>query len=370
MRQACLALDRHYLESQGQRSCPTCGRLMVGDAAPLLTSAIRDYLLHSEDKAGFKSTQGRLAHVVEYVAETNPQITVPQADLQFINRFRNWLAERPVLSSGGKMLRPRSLGHIEGCVRQLAAAINATPGQAAQFKAEQPKNVSRSPTFRADVSTLAKMFQFCIDPPPPDGRQWSAKERAMVVASRLELLRYLRMAVATWARPDAIFDFRPSQWYPAARVLDLNPAGRRQTKKHRPKIPVACQFEPCLDEMIAKPGNEGRSRYLMKSTVRHGWDRMRRHLGLPSGGEAGEKLIRRSMATIARRRVGEANWVQGKAMLGHVRFEISDIYAIPDPANLGLALSATENIIDEIETLCPGAFALKCDAGVANNEIP
>lgn len=54
-------------------------------------------------------------------------------------------------------------------------------------------------------------------------------------------------------------------------------------------------------------------------------------------------------------------------MLGHVKASISDIYAIPDPANLGLALSATEAVIDEIERLCPGAFgkaaAVKLVAG-------
>jgi len=43
-------------------------------------------------------------------------------------------------------------------------------------------------------------------------------------------------------------------------------------------------------------------------------------------------------------------------MLGHVKHDISDIYALPDPANLGLALTVTEQIIDEIEALCPGAY--------------
>lgn len=83
---------------------------------------------------------------------------------------------------------------------------------------------------------------------------------------------------------------------------------------------------------------------------------MRQQLGLPTGGEAGPKLIRRSMATIVRKRIGEGSWPQGKMMLGHVKFDVSDIYAIPDPANLGLALEATETIIEEIEKLCPGAF--------------
>jgi hypothetical protein len=55
-------------------------------------------------------------------------------------------------------------------------------------------------------------------------------------------------------------------------------------------------------------------------------------------------------------------------MLGHRKSTISDLYAIPDAANLGLALAATESIIDEIEALTPGAFgsaqhALRLAAG-------
>lgn len=84
---------------------------------------------------------------------------------------------------------------------------------------------------------------------------------------------------------------------------------------------------------------------------------MRNAIGLPrERGQAGSKLIRRSMATLVRKRIGEANWRQGEMMLGHVKASISDIYAIPDPANLGLALAATTAIIGEIETLAPGAY--------------
>lgn len=84
---------------------------------------------------------------------------------------------------------------------------------------------------------------------------------------------------------------------------------------------------------------------------------MRNHLMLPTGRESGEKLIRRSVSTIPRRIIGEANWAQGEMMLGHRMASICDIYAIPDPANLSLALAATESIIDQIEALCPGAFS-------------
>lgn len=44
--------------------------------------------------------------------------------------------------------------------------------------------------------------------------------------------------------------------------------------------------------------------------------------------------------------IGEYQWQQGKMMLGHVRADISNIYAIRNAANLGLALAATESIIE------------------------
>ena len=319
-----------------------------------MTSAIRDYLLLHEEQRGYKTTRSRLGHVVQYIAETNPELTVPQADERFANKFRTWLSDQPVVK--GKSTAARSLGHVEGCVRQLAAVINATAGQAAQFKAEQPKNVSKSPVYRADIKTIAEMFRFCVDPPPPANRQWSDKEKLMVASSRSELHRYLRAAVATWARPDAIFDIRREHWYPDARVLDLSPVRRRQTDKYRPMIPIARQFAASLNEMLPGPDGPGRLSYLTNNTVRHGWDSMRKALGLPGDREAGEKLVRRSMATLARKRMSAGDWPQGKMMLGHEKYHTSDIYAVPSDELMGRVLETTEAIIDEIEALCPGAF--------------
>lgn len=340
------ALDRRYLEAQGNHRCPTCGREMEGEAAPLLSTAIMDYLTLAEGKAGEKAAKTRLSHVIGYVASTNPATTVPMVSADWVEKFRKWMA--------GKDYAP---GHIEGCVLQLAAAINRLPGHNTQFKAQSVKDAARSPVYRANVETIAAMFRFCIDPPAPKGREWSDKERAMVIATRENLLRYLRAAVATWARPDAIFDLHAKgQWHSAAGVLDLNRSGRRQTKKFRPIIPVARQFRPWLDEALE------RDAYIPVSTVRHGWASMRNHLGLPGRRESGEKLIRRSMATICRKLIGEANWQQGEMMLGHRKASISDIYAIPDAANLGLALEATESVIDQIERLTPGAYCRKFTA--------
>lgn len=86
-------------------------------------------------------------------------------------------------------------------------------------------------------------------------------------------------------------------------------------------------------------------------------------------GEAGEKLIRRSMASLVRKRIGEERWRQGERMLGHIKASVNDIYAVPDPANLDLALAATKAIIDEIEALRPGAYRTFAALKVVNGGL-
>lgn len=346
-----LALDRHYRKTLGEQFCPHCGQATNGDEVPLLLRVITDYLLDREHKDGYANAiKPRLARVIEYIAATDPSVTVLAITEKWVEGFRNWLLAQPYTAMGGKV-RNRSLGGVEGCVLQLAAAINSAGGQKAQFKTRSLKDLAKSPVYRADVDTLAAMFRFCLHPERMRNQPWSAEVAAKTAEKRIQLLRYLRAAVATWARPDAIFELRAQgQWHKAAGVLMLNRPGRLQTRKHRPTIPVARQFAPWLDEAM------DRENYLPVSSINHSWRNMRKHLGLPGDAEAGVKLIRRSVSTICRRYIGEANWQQGMMMLGHHKVSISDIYAVPDPANLGLALAATEKLIDAIEERVPGAF--------------
>jgi hypothetical protein len=328
--EAMKALDRRYLETQGIRHCRTCGQPLEGDHAPILADVIADYLIGLEGRPGYKSAKGRLGHVLDYLAK-RPDTTVPMVNDAWVEGFRAWLLKQPVRSTGGKVLRMRSIGAVEGCVMQLAAAINATKTHKALFAVSSLKDVAESPRYRADLATIAAMFRYAGEKP-----------------ERHTLRAYLRAAVATWARPDALLELTDKQWIPDAGVLDLNPKGRRQTKKRRPVVPVPRQFRPYLDALDGQ--------LLPVSALRHAWEPMRDALGLPKDREAGPKLIRRSVATIARKRLGEERWVQGEMMLGHRKASTSDIYALPDPANLGAALAVTEAIIEDIEALVPEAF--------------
>ena len=335
--QGALEVDRLYLESQGHRICPHCRRPWDEASDQLALTAIADYLLSAEDQIGFvRSARNRLSHITNFIAATDVEVRCHQIDEDWIGRFRKWRGKQ---SWRGKAI---SLSHIEGSVMQFAAAINkmAPP---AKFKPQKMADLARTPTYRVDIPTIAAMFRY-----------------AMANPRRENLLRFLRASVATWARPDAIYDIAPAQWEKSARVLRLNPTGRRQTKKHRPTVPVAHQFAAHLDAMTGQ--------YVPISSIQAAWETMRNpktqgYVPLPvRTADGGPYLIRRSISTIARSRLGEADWIQGRMMLGHVKSSTSDFYAIPNPAHLGKALAVTEQIIDEIEALAPGAFYRKLTA--------
>lgn len=362
------ALDRLYLERErGLTVCPTCGRAVETAGGHLVTLAISDYLLTCEDKPSIGSIRPRLAHWLDFQERTGRNALIcDQVDQTLIDEFRRWSAKVPVVEGTlHPKARARAPGTTEATVRSLAAAINYahrrkdTPFPAS-FTAYAPVEVSRTPTYRSSPAELAAMFRYCIDPQPGKGERWTLKKREAVKLQRRNLLRFLQVSVATWARPDAAHDLSTDpardQWISAAHVVQLNPRGRRQTKKYRPAVPVPERFAKLLD------GVHGF--YVTVSSCRKAFEAMLDDLGLPRDRETGLKLIRRSVAQIIRKRIGEERWTQGEMMLGHRKASISDLYALFDPANLGVALAATSALIDEIEALAPGAFSA-LNTGVA-----
>jgi len=341
---------------RGQHICPSCGQIRPAAPFPLV-DAMSNYLVKTRKAPSHSTIKARLAHVSNYLIETDRLgATCEEVNEEWIEEFRDWAFEVPVISTAGKVLGDRSAGTVEGSVRALSAAINAaqlrrdTPA-GAQFQAKKPKDVSETPTYRADVPMLAAMFNYCLRPPRPAGV--SEKAYAQQIAYREALLRFLRVSVATWCRPDAAYDVSTDsarrQWYADIKALALNPRGRQQTKKYRPVVPVARQLVPHLRKTTGL--------YVGVASIRTAFEKMQDELRLPRDGETGQKLIRRSMAKLARGRLGEALWVEGQLMLGHrVHSSTSDIYAAFEAGYLVNALAVTEQIIDDIEALAPGAF--------------
>lgn len=332
-----LALDRHYLQATGGEYVPP-----RSTKSPLVTAVVADYqLAHGDLRSSRDAIRHRLAHVVGYIATLpDAAIRCDSVDERWIAKFRVWLGKQPV--AGSK--RQRSPATIENSVLQLAAAMRWAK-QVPGFATIPLPEVTRSPAFRASVPQLAAMFRY-----------------AMASKRRANLLAFLRLGVATWARPDAILDASTApergQWMSQARAFNLNPVGRRQTRKRRALVPVP----ECVGQWLDTVTGPVVAAQLSKAT----WRRMERALGLPGDGQSGMKLIRRSVSHLARPIIGERDWIQGETFLGHRKPSTSDIYALPDPTHLGVALAATGAIINEIEALAPGAFTAGLPRGHAN----
>ena len=342
------ALDRVYLERVGgEHICPTCGQRRLTEAK-FVTSAIADYLTLASEKSSIEAIRARLDHVLTYLVKTGQEsLKCDAVDEAWIERFRKWLVKVPIVSKTGKR-RKRALSTIENSVLQLAAAINACGGgTAAKFKPQQPKAVNRTPQHRSDVAELAAMFRYCLY--PDSGKQPVERARR----DREGLLAFLRISVCTLARPDAAHDVSTAadrrQWNSNARVLSLNPDGRQQTRKYRAVVPVPTRLAAMLDATTGF--------FVSAISVESSWKTMARSLNLPTDGQSGLKLIRRSIAHILRQRLRQTDWGEIEIFLGHDRFDdVSDLYAPLRPDYLARALSEIERLIAEIDTLVPGAF--------------
>lgn len=323
-----------------------------------MTRAISDYLATNQESGSIGAIRPRLGHVVRYIA-TLPDASVrcEQVNEAWIGRFRKWLAAEPVVSSAGNAReRARSAGTIENSVLQLAAAINsAYPARTslpAQFKPIQMKELTHTPRRRLSIEDLAAAFRYAIDPRYP--------------TKRGALHRFLMLAVATAARPDAVHDFSTDpareQWHADSRVLALNWRGRRQTRKYRATLIAPRQIVDLL--------NKRKGYFVGVSSVRSAFDSMCDSLGWPKDGENGMKLIRRSVAQLLRDPARGVPSEQIELQLGHRRIDsVTDLYAAFDPGYLKDATAALEAIIDEIEARVPGSFH-RSDTGEAQPGDP
>ena len=340
--EARIQLIKKDLEESGHGAfCPTCGQRVAADQHYQLCDAIADYLTIKDDK----TLSTRLDHVLDYI-ETLPRKDWRCAEIgeDWVDSFRAWSAKQPVVFTSGRVRNePRALSTTENSVIALAAAINKAAARGkiaepARFRPIPTKDLNNSPATRLTVAQLAQAFAYAADP---------------VWTRRKALHRFLIAAVATLGRPDAVLDISTApargQWNSEARILNLNPRGRRQTKKVRAILPVPWQFALHLDGCAGF--------FVPVKDISSAWDTMCDHLGWPKDGAHGPKLIRRSMAKLLRDRLPRADWSDIEMALGHSRFDAtSDIYAPFDPDYLAAARAGIEAIIDEIETLAPGAF--------------
>jgi integrase len=366
------ALDRRFLADRGESNayCEACGQPLARAAEYLLTDAIADYRTEWGDlQSSADSIRARLSHVVNFLEQDRegPGLATSCAEAAttpFIRRFRAWSQAEPVTWKNGKgevtVSRPRAPSTTEESVVQLMAALNhacdADPPRSTMrptYSAIGRKKVSPRRKHRiSDVGILAAMLEYA-----KDNRR------------RRPLHAFLVASLCTIARPDAIVDISTDparrQWHPGSPTIDLNPAGRIQTKKYRPMLPVLEPLAAWLDITLrmTAPADEALRRdrtggWLVNyygrpvQNVESAWDAMLVELGLPRDREWKPYILRHSLAQLCRA-AGVVKWdLQG--FMGHVDAGQTETYA--PGGEFASVTSALNRLLESIDTLRPGAL--------------
>lgn len=339
--------------------CPECNQLII-TGTRTVADCIDTYLkgkIAAKKQRDRESITARLNHVVRYMAHiyNGRDTIVRDVDEDWIKGFRDWLkAEGFRCGKDGQIRKEYAASTIEMSVVQLASALVYCKERSPQNKLFEPvalKPLSKGPKQRADVKTIAAMFDYCLNPAGA-----SVKIRAQRRQQRLNLLTYLRVSVVTMARPEAVTAIDCSsdagQWLPELGMLALCPEGDEQTKKFRPTVPIVEAARWIFDEATGK--------LFTGDPTQSTWKNMAKALNLPGQGKggAGSKLIRRSMARLAKTPLKEHR-AQLAGMMGHHKATTTGVYTMddePEPEFFTEVSAFVTRIVDEIEALCPGAY--------------
>lgn len=187
---------------------------------------------------------------------------------------------------------------------------------------------------------------------PPKGRPLSAKEMAALLdaAKAPHGVMLLMILCNTLCRPDAAYDLTPAQRDTEHGLLNLNPPGRKQTKKYRPIVPVTKTLKPWLDAaksqryyvQISKSGRK------IESNAKRFVRETRKAAGL--GPDVNLYSIRHTMARELRKRRVPAEQIE--LMLGHRRPDVTtQIYAPYEPDYCADAAAAIDAYFRELRKL-------------------
>ena len=215
----------------------------------------------------------------------------------------------------------RARGYADGYVRRVVGV-----GRTAMNRASKLQEVSGVPFVEL----------------PPEGEAFAHKaSRAQLVTllntpMPAHIWTYILIRLNTCCRGDAALDLQPFQVDFDSRVIRLNPAGRRQTKKRRPTVmltkTLAAHLKPLHGPFYA--GWKGKRTKSVKTT----WRKLRAAAKLPAW--FAPKVLRHTVASELRRR-GVPGWdVSG--LMGHTgeNSATTEDYAKFDGARVARALDA------------------------------
>jgi len=277
---------------------------------PLETALVRYF--EKQAKGSASETQVRIA--LRFWSDYFPRNVISELTPERIEAFIGWLREK---------------GHSNGYINRTLAA-----GRAALRRAEKRQEVRSVPfieqlppgdprDIRLSMDEAAALFDACQEP---------------------HILMFLMLTFNTLSRPVALLELDKSQVDFENRLIELNPPGRKQTKKYRPTVPITGTLLPWLEKAEQGPLVAYWGRPI--KSVRRGFNAVRDAAGLSK--DVSPYAIRHTMAIELRKR-GVPPWeVQG--ILGHKQggYRTTEIYAKYDPDYLSKSAEAIDDYMNEI----------------------
>jgi integrase len=173
------------------------------------------------------------------------------------------------------------------------------------------------------------------------------------------MLKFTMIMACTMCRPEAALELGQRQIDRTAGLVDLNPRGRKQTRKFRPVVPLARALKPFLEPEPEREWPKRRKRepkitdrvvtyggYPVKA-IKTSWRALRTAAKLPDG--ITPYSIRHTMGRVLR--AARVPSEQIDLMLGHLPRGASattSIYAPYDPDYCREAVAAIDAYFDEI----------------------
>ena len=374
-------LDEHFLATHRPAD--------ADQAVYSVADAMADYWVeHGQHQSSSTAIKARLrlfSRFMDVEAEAGRLVDpfVPEhLDGRVLDRFRSWGLADPIVArrkdGSGNWVdgqrRARSASTVEESVIALKAALNSAFASRRtryvppiQHKARDQVTPQR--TYRLSINAIGELLDYSMR---------GAGNYAGHADRLLPLRRYLIAGICTLARPDAILDMSVAaergQWMRDERLFALNQAGRLQTKKVRPVMPVADLLHSWLENtdewFVCRETTALDPKQKIEVTTQHGvdgirsaWTGARKHLGIPAGW--GPKLLRHSMATIlANRRV---DLIELEMALGHrVLGKTSSRYATFGPDYLGSVKMGIDDVVSDLTRMAGPALHAKVTQNHSN----
>ena len=202
---------------------------------------------------------------------------------------------------------------------------------------------------RGEISSVPYIELVKVPTPPPKGRPLEVEEVATLIDSAdYHLKAFILMMLSATARNRAILDLTFDQIDFRNDLIDLNPRGREQTLKFRPKVKIPETLKPwlTLQKDISQTGHVIEFKGAPVKSIRTAWRTLRQATNMDDAVQP--YGLRHTMARWLRKSSVPA-W-EVAAQLGHKSPDVSttEIYAPFDPSYLFKSTAAIDAFLTEV----------------------